>query len=84
VLPLVKFLLGNGMKGIKVKLHPYSARQKVSVYDVFKGAASHTLQLLQPDVVQAMQEDLTKRLTTFPVLASVAGSAIGSVGRGLF
>lgn len=46
-------------------------------------SSSHTLQLLQPDVVTVMQHDLTQKFTTISAIASVAGSALGSVGRSL-
>jgi hypothetical protein len=85
VLRLVKFFLRNGMKGIKVKPSPYTAKQQVSLHAASFVAlrAPHTLQLLQPDVITAMQHDLTQKFTTISAIASVAGSALGSVGRSL-
>ena len=82
---LVKFFVRNGMKGNVVKLKPYTATLKVSVHDDLHptSCCTHTLQLLQPDVITAMQDDLVAQLTTVSAMASVAGSALGSLGRSL-
>lgn len=82
---LVKFFVRNGMKGIVVKLKPYTAKLQVSVNDELHptSCCTHTMQLLQPDVVTAMQDDLVAQLTTVSAMASVAGSAFGSLGRSL-
>jgi hypothetical protein len=45
--------------------------------------AAHAPQLLQPDVVAAIQEDVVQQLQQLSSVLSVAGSALASVGRSL-
>jgi len=73
------------MKGIVVKLKPYTAKLQVSVMMSciqLRVVLTHGSSL-QPDVVTAMQDDLVAQLTTVSAMASVAGSAFGSSGRSL-
>jgi hypothetical protein len=84
LLKVVKFFLKNGMMGIHVKLSSVTARRQVSVPShCIPDRTSHLLQLLQPDVVNIIQEDLLQQLTKFSAMVNVARSAIGSVGRSL-
>ncbi len=79
------FLMDAAASAFFSKLKPYTAKLQVSVNDELHptSCCTHTMQLLQPDVVTAMQDDLVAQLTTVSAMASVAGSAFGSLGRSL-